>query len=56
MGSDAHVDSDVGRHTLSHQLLEEENFPEELVVNRSAAVLKEFLEKKREQRRELLGK
>lgn len=47
IGSDAHVDTDVGRHDLAHSLLEELRFPEELVVNRSVRVLKEMLEKKR---------
>ena len=46
MGSDAHVDTDVGRHELAHALLEELNFPDELVVNRSVKALKEMLEKK----------
>ena len=33
MGSDAHIDLDVGNHTASQEVLAENNFPEELVVN-----------------------
>ena len=33
MGSDAHIDLDVGNHALSQKVLAENNFPEELVVN-----------------------
>ena len=36
MGSDAHIDLDVGNHALSQKVLAENNFPEELVVNSSA--------------------
>lgn len=35
MGSDAHVDVDVGNHALSQKVLAENNFPAELVVNSS---------------------
>ena len=35
MGSDAHIDIDVGNHNLSQKVLAENNFPEELVVNSS---------------------
>ena len=35
MGSDAHIDIDVGNHALSKNVLAENNFPEELVVNTS---------------------
>ena len=35
MGSDAHIDLDVGAHELSQKLLEEADFPEELIVNSS---------------------
>ncbi len=35
MGSDAHIDLDVGNHELSQKVLAENNFPEELVVNTS---------------------
>ena len=47
IGSDAHVDTDVGRHELAHALLEEMNFPEELVINRSVEALKHALEQKK---------
>ena len=43
MGSDAHVDTDVGRHDEALQLLEEMNFPERLVVNRSVEELKKYV-------------
>lgn len=33
MGSDAHIDSDVGNHTFSQEVLLENNFPPELIVN-----------------------
>lgn len=33
MGSDAHVEFDVGNHELSQAVIMENNFPEELVVN-----------------------
>ncbi|MBQ7198765.1 MAG: phosphatase [Selenomonadaceae bacterium] len=33
MGSDAHIDFDVGNHTNSQEILRENNFPAELVVN-----------------------
>lgn len=45
LGSDAHVDTDVGRHDAALQLLEELNFPEELVVNRSVEELKKYVNK-----------
>lgn len=35
MGSDAHFDADVGNHSLSEEVLRENNFPSELVVNYS---------------------
>ena len=35
MGSDAHIDSDVGNHKLSQEILRENNFPPELVINYS---------------------
>lgn len=40
IGSDAHVDTDIGRHDEALELLEEIGFPEELVVNRSVEELK----------------
>lgn len=35
IGSDAHIECDAGNHVRAHQLLEELDFPEELVVNAS---------------------
>lgn len=46
MNSDAHVFSDVGRRDFSEPLLKEIQFPEELIVNRSVDVFKEYLQKK----------
>lgn len=43
IGSDAHVDTDVGRHDAALQLLEELHFPEQLVVNRSTDELKKYV-------------
>jgi putative hydrolase len=42
IGSDAHVDTDVGCHEKALELLEEIGFPEELVVNRSVEELKKY--------------
>lgn len=46
IGSDAHVDTDVGRHDLAHALLEEFDFPEKLIINTSAEKLKQAIRKK----------
>lgn len=43
IGSDAHTDSDVGRHDLAMKLVEELKFPEELIINRSVSELKKYL-------------
>lgn len=43
IGSDAHIDLDVGNHRYAHALLEELNFPEELVVNTSIEKFKKYL-------------
>jgi len=45
LGSDAHVDTDVGRHEEALRLLEEMSFPEQLVVNRSVEELKKYVNK-----------
>ena len=37
MGSDAHIDFDVGNHKFSQEVLQQNNFPAELVVNSSPA-------------------
>lgn len=47
MNSDAHVFSDVGRRDFSTPLIEEIGFPEELIVNRSVAVFKEYIKRKK---------
>lgn len=43
MSSDAHVHTDVGRHERALALLEELDFPEELVANRSTDALMEYI-------------
>ena len=43
VNSDSHVDQLVGRHEEAYDLLEEIDFPKELVVNRSAEELKKHL-------------
>lgn len=45
IGSDAHTDSDVGRYDLAMQLIQEINFPEELIINKSVDELKKYLKK-----------
>ncbi len=37
MGSDAHIDLDVGNHKFSQEVIAQNNFPAELVVNSSTA-------------------
>lgn len=43
LDSDAHCEVDVGNHRLAHKLLEELDFPEELVVNRSLDAAAEYI-------------
>lgn len=43
--SDCHVDAGVGRHDKAIKMLEEIDFPEELIVNASVERLNEYLEK-----------
>lgn len=43
LGSDAHIEHDVGNHALSDKALAETGFPEELIVNRSMELLKSYL-------------
>lgn len=45
LGSDAHIENDVGNHSLSDRALMVAQFPEELIVNRSVSELKEYLHK-----------
>jgi putative hydrolase len=44
-GSDAHVSFDVGNFTYCKQIVEECEFPMELVVNHQIDKLKQFLPK-----------
>jgi len=43
MGSDAHIDLDVGNHTGSQEVLAQAGFPEELVINASPEKFKEWI-------------
>lgn len=43
LGSDAHIDASVGKFPLAEKVLQETDFPEELVVSTSAVKLKAFL-------------
>lgn len=46
MNSDAHVFADVGRRDFSEELIRDLDFPEELIVNRSVGVFKDYINKK----------
>ena len=43
LDSDAHCEADVGNHSRAHELLEEIDFPEELVVNTSLEKAASFI-------------
>lgn len=43
VGSDAHVDSMVGNHGHAYRLLEQMDFPEDLVLNHSVEILKKYV-------------
>lgn len=43
IGSDAHTDTDVGRHDLADALLEQVHFPKKLILNYAPDQLKPFL-------------
>ncbi len=43
MGSDAHIDLDVGNHTCAQELIKKYQFPEELVINSRPELLKEWI-------------
>lgn len=45
INSDAHCECDIGSHARAHTLLEELNFPEELVVNTSIERLRPYIPK-----------
>ena len=45
LGSDAHIDLDVGNHTAAQEVLRQADFPEELVINRDAAAFLDFIKK-----------
>ena len=50
MGSDAHIDLDVGNHAASRNILEQAGFPEELIINRDVNAFLAFLKERREMR------
>ena len=43
LGSDAHIDTYVGKHNYAEDLVKDIDFPEELIVNKSVAELKKFV-------------
>ena len=43
MGSDAHIDLDVGNRALSEEVIREADFPEKLVINSSPEKFKEWI-------------
>ena len=45
LGSDAHISFDIANYEYLYPLLQETEFPEELIVNRSVEVLKKSLKK-----------
>lgn len=50
VNSDCHCAADVGNHTYADKLLEEMNFPEELIVNRSVEEYKKYTNRFRKQK------
>ena len=46
LGSDAHTQEDVGNHKFVQILLEELDFPEELIVNRSVKEYQKYINRK----------
>jgi putative hydrolase len=45
LGSDAHISFDIANYEYLYPLLQETEFPEELIVNRSVEVFKKHLKK-----------
>lgn len=45
MGSDAHIDLDVGNHVYSKEVIAAADFPEELVINSKPDLFKEWIKK-----------
>lgn len=43
MGSDAHIDLDVGNHRYAQEMITHYDFPEELVINSSPEKFREFI-------------
>ena len=43
MGSDAHIDLDVGNHACAQELIKKYQFPEELVINSRPELLKDWI-------------
>lgn len=47
LNSDAHIFTDIGRRDFSEPLIQELHFPEELIVNRSVEIFKEYISYKK---------
>jgi putative hydrolase len=45
VGSDAHISFDIGTHQLVDELLQESEFPDELIVNDKIELFKQILRK-----------
>ena len=43
IGSDAHIEFDVGRHDSAWELVQQHGFPEELIINSNPAAFKEWI-------------
>ena len=44
LGSDAHISYDVGKFPYNRKIIEEANFPKELVINYYEDQIKEFFD------------
>ena len=53
LNSDAHCAEDVGNHTFTDVLLQELDFPEELIVNRSVELYKSYINRGKNERKEI---
>ena len=45
LGSDAHISFDIANYEFLYALLNQTEFPEELIVNRSVEIFKNYLKK-----------
>ena len=44
LGSDAHIEFDVGRHDSALELVQQHGFPEELIINSSPEAFRKWIE------------